>query len=269
MTGWLWLIAAAAAQEADLPTRARVVEVYDGDTFTLSTGDRVRLRGINTPEIKPPEPFALQAKSIAAKLVLNQTVTLHYSEPARDGYGRLLASIEVDGQDLATELLRAGMGHIFVIPPEQIDMAPMLVAQGEAREARRGIWKTRSYQGEMHITSFHANAPGRDQDNLNGEYMRVCNVSTQPLNLKGWALTNRHKQSYPLPDVTIPAGHTVLIISGPGAHQVDPTLQLQIYLNSETPVWDNARDKAMLLNANGEKVDWRSHSVKDPSKVTD
>ncbi|MEL6343365.1 MAG: thermonuclease family protein [Myxococcota bacterium] len=265
----VWLAASPLALADDPPTSARVVDVYDGDTFTLSNGDRVRLRGINTPEMKPPEPYALQAKAAASRMILNKTVTLHYSEPARDGYGRLLASIEVEGQDLATELIRQGYGHIFIIPPEQLDAAPMVAAQAEARAERRGIWKTRSYSGQMHITSFHPNAPGRDQDNLNGEYMRICNVSTEPLDFSGWMLKNRAKDEYTMPALTIPVGHTVMVFSGPGNHQDDPSLQLQVYLNNETPVWDNASEKAILYDTAGEKIDWRVHSVKDPSKVTD
>jgi len=156
-----------------------------------------------------------------------------------------------------------------VIQPETLGLKARIEARARARAAKRGIWKTRAYQGEMHITSFHANAPGPDSDNLNGEYMRICNVSAEPLNISGWKLQNRRKHELSLPNITIPAGHTIQVFSGAGTHQTDPSLQLQVFLNATEPVWNNAKDRAMLLDNNGEKVDWRIHAVSDPSKVTD
>jgi len=40
----------------------RVRNVYDGDTLTLVDERRVRLLGIDTPEMKPPQPFSEEAK---------------------------------------------------------------------------------------------------------------------------------------------------------------------------------------------------------------
>ena len=45
-----------------LPT---VVDVYDGDTVTLSTGDKVRLRWVNAPELQPQEAYGLEAREAA------------------------------------------------------------------------------------------------------------------------------------------------------------------------------------------------------------
>ena len=39
------------------PRYGRVVSVYDGDTYTLADGNKIRLRGVNTPELKPAEDF--------------------------------------------------------------------------------------------------------------------------------------------------------------------------------------------------------------------
>ena len=40
---------------------------------------------------------------------------------------------------------------------------PLLAAEAKARAARRGIWSTDAYQNDLHLTSFHANAPGPDE----------------------------------------------------------------------------------------------------------
>ena len=45
-----------------------VIKIYDGDTVTLSTGERVRLLQIDTPELSPAECFADEARITLTKL---------------------------------------------------------------------------------------------------------------------------------------------------------------------------------------------------------
>lgn len=61
-------VAGAAAVKPG-PATAVVTSVYDGDTFTLDTGDRVRLRWVNTPELKPAEDYGIEAKTLATTLL--------------------------------------------------------------------------------------------------------------------------------------------------------------------------------------------------------
>lgn len=250
------------------PENPVVASNYDGDTLTLQTGDKIRLSWVNTPELKPPEAFGKEARDLTRSLTEGRPVKLllQGTNP-RDGYGRLLAGILVDGQNLSLRLVEEGLGHVFVIPPEAYDMQPLVDAQAKARAARKGIWSTDHYQGTLHITSFHANAEGDDRENVNGEYLRVCNVTEQPVNVIGYRIGKEDGTSFELPDLTIPAGHTVLIQSGHGRHQTDPAQQLTIHLGSDTPIWDNARDKAVITDKYGARVDWRDHEVTS-GKVT-
>ena len=43
MFAWLLGVALGAAPSGPPPAEARVTSVYDGDTFTLATGDQIRL----------------------------------------------------------------------------------------------------------------------------------------------------------------------------------------------------------------------------------
>ena len=103
-----------AADPADLPPpkEAIVVAVYDGDTFTLDTGQKVRLRGVNTPELRPPEDYGIEARDSAANLLLNQKVTLTYGPVTKDGR-TTIASVQVKETDIETHLLEQGLGHIY------------------------------------------------------------------------------------------------------------------------------------------------------------
>lgn len=253
---------ATATPAAPPPATARVVSVYDGDTFTLDTGDRVRLRTVNTPELKPYEEMGDEARDAAQSFLINKQVTLIYGDPVRDHYGRLLAGAKVGDADLALYLVDRGLAHIFLVGPADGDIGPLLAAQAKARAAKLGIWKTDRFQGTLHITSFHANGRGDDRENLNGEYLRVCNITTEPLDLKGYKITDIQGNAWNLPAMTVPGGGSFEIHSGVGTNETDPTKPLVVYLGNDAPVWNNDKDRATLLDAAGKIQDVRDHEVK-------
>ena len=253
----------AVAQSADnAPDTGRVVQVYDGDTLTLESGDRIRLRWVNTPELRPKEDYGIEAREAAKALVLGKEVQLVFGKVKRDGYGRLIAGVEIDGTDLSTHLLELGLAHLFIIPPDDADHAARRAAQTKARSASRGIWSTERYEGVLHITSFHANADGDDRENVNGEYLRVCNVSDRPVDLDGFRISEQSGGSWTLPPLLVPPGHTFKIHSGKGSNQGDPSEQLAVFLGSDTPIWNNTRDRATLYDRHGRMIDSRLHAPK-------
>ena len=134
------LLTISVALAKDAPNRAIVVAVYDGDTFTLDNGDKVRLRGVNTPELRPKERFGIEARDAARELLLNETVWLTYGETKRDSYGRLIASVRTKDQDVGAHLLGLGLGHLFLIPPEGVDVPAYLKEQAKAKSKNIGIW---------------------------------------------------------------------------------------------------------------------------------
>ncbi len=244
------------------PTRATMASIYDGDTFTLDTGDKVRVSGVNTPELRPAEDYGVEAREAAEAFLSGHELTLVYGATERDSYGRLISWVEVDGQALAVHLVERGLGHVFLIPPNDTgDEAALLAAQEKARAARRGIWSTESYSGSFHFTSFHANAAGDDRENVNGEYLRLCNITTEAQSLDGFRITDATGASWDLPGIIVPAGHTVKIHSGRGDNQADPASQLAIFLGSPTPIWNNKEDRATLFDRYDAVVDTRLHSV--------
>jgi endonuclease YncB( thermonuclease family) len=241
-----------------------VTSVYDGDTFTLSTGEKVRLASVNTPELSPSEPYAVDGRDAAQAFLSSGTVMLHTGSTEKDGYGRIVAGATVNGKHLSEHLLGLGLAHLFLIPPvdADLDIPSLLAAQERAQRANRGIWSTEGYRGDLHITSFHANAAGDDRENVNGEYIRVCNITNHPLNLEGYALNDASGDRWVLPALTIPPGHTIRIHSGEGNSQTDPREQLTVFLGSPTPVWNNRYDKATLYDRYGRIMDVRVHETK-------
>jgi endonuclease YncB( thermonuclease family) len=129
--------------------------VHDGDTLTLADGRRVRVIGINTPEVAdsgPGEPFADEAtRAVRAYLSGSSTVLLLPGAAHRDRYGRLLAHVfRPDGGSLAAELLRRGLAWHVAVPPNLGYLDCYQGAQRVARTAARGVWS------QEYLSSDHA-----------------------------------------------------------------------------------------------------------------
>ena len=90
-----------------------VAWVVDGDTLRLDDGDRVRLLGIDAPEMHnlddPYDHSGQEARQCALQILGSQTISLRYGPRKRDAYGRILAwVILADGTNMDDELLRRG-----------------------------------------------------------------------------------------------------------------------------------------------------------------
>lgn len=235
------------------PEHAQVVSVYDGDTVTLATGDKVRLRWVNTPEMKPEEPWAREAKALTDGFVNGKDVRLSVAPSGRDGYGRIVAGLETDQGSLSLALLEAGYGHLFIIPPDDTDMRALLAAEERARAAKRGLWAT--WTGELHITSLHHNGAGDDVADPNVEYARICNISGKTLDLGGFKLRNNAGEEAVFPSVLLLPGHTVRVHSGIGDTVSNPNLGIEIHLGRKLEFWNNEGDVGTLYAPDGREID--------------
>ncbi len=136
---------------ADIDTRLGVTRVYDGDTVRLADGRKLRLIGINTPELGhgrgPDEPLADAARDRLQALLRTSgnRLDLQYGEDTYDHYGRLLAHAFLpDGRSLQVLLLREGLAAAVTVPPNTGHADCYFASEAAARTARRGIWKVRA-----------------------------------------------------------------------------------------------------------------------------
>lgn len=124
------------------PATAVVARVIDGDTIELSTGERVRYLMIDTPETTGTvECWGEEAKQYNISRVLGKTVTLTYDQVCHDAYDRLLAYIEVDGENLNRRMVAEGYACVLHIPPNGDDVVSDYNAvENSARAANAGLW---------------------------------------------------------------------------------------------------------------------------------
>ncbi len=133
------------SQEDRQGERVKVKYVIDGDTFTTRSGDKVRMLGINTPELfhgkQPDEPMAKIARKTLQGLIGNRSVTLQFAKEKRDRHGRLIAFVETsDGKDAQLELLKTGLAFAVVVGEAHDRVDEYLAAEKAAREAEMGVW---------------------------------------------------------------------------------------------------------------------------------
>jgi|TARA_R110000796_G_scaffold50909_8_gene120238 micrococcal nuclease len=94
--------------------------VYDGDTFRAflpphnKESQRVRLRGVDTPEIKgqckSESDNAIRARDFV-RLYLSRAKLIELKSVGRDKYKRVLADVHVDGVNLAQVLINNKLGR--------------------------------------------------------------------------------------------------------------------------------------------------------------
>ncbi|MFN2616297.1 MAG: thermonuclease family protein [Thermoleophilaceae bacterium] len=123
---------------------ATVTRVVDGDTVWLSGLGRVRLIGVDTPEVYGSVECFGPAASAYTKRVLRPGVRVRYrmGVEGRDRYGRALAYVWLRDGRLFNELLVArGYARPLTIPPNDRYAARFAADAERARAAGRGLWR--------------------------------------------------------------------------------------------------------------------------------
>ncbi len=107
-----------------------------GASFALTSGDTVRLSGIDTPQEEP-------ARQALEKLVAGQTLRITQVTKNIDRHGRMLAHAYLeDGRLIEAELLKQGLAVINDFTYQRSDaLEEMLDSERAARKAKRGIWQ--------------------------------------------------------------------------------------------------------------------------------
>ncbi len=135
-----------------------VAKVIDGDTIDVKTSrlktDRVRLIGIDTPEVvdprKPVQCFGPQASTEAHKLLDGQRVKLlpDTSQDDQDKYGRLLRYVFLaDGTLINQKLIAEGFAHEYTYDKPYQAQGTFRQVETAAKAAGLGFWNAKTCNG--------------------------------------------------------------------------------------------------------------------------
>ena len=132
------------------PVLGTVSEIVDGDTIKAETGrgvERVRLIGVNTPEVDHSGPdddcFGEESKAYLTAMIKGKRIWLTFDEECQDQYGRTLAYVH-RGTDqhsfVQRMLLQGGWASAYAVQPNVSFRALFESDQALAQSTNEGIW---------------------------------------------------------------------------------------------------------------------------------
>lgn len=153
MKRWLLFVsilasALVAAQFSGAEVQAQtamVASVYDGDTLTLTNGQRVRLLQIDTPELGSGECYSRAARTallnlapVGSRIVLEADARLDKV----DRYGRLLRYVHRGSMNVNLQLVKRGAAAPYFYGGDRGRYAARLLSEAQkAKTAKRGLWR--------------------------------------------------------------------------------------------------------------------------------
>jgi micrococcal nuclease len=124
---------------------ARVVSVADGDTIELTRLGKVRLIGVDTPEVYfGAECFGRRASDYTKRVLRpGRQVRYRVGVEPRDRFDRTLAYVWLaDGRMFNEMLVRRGYATPLTIAPNDEYAERFDAAAERASDARRGLWQS-------------------------------------------------------------------------------------------------------------------------------
>lgn len=182
---------ANSCTKLETATLASVARVIDADTLELMDGRRIRLIGIDAPELgyrgQQDEPFAREGKrALEQKLAsVGNRIWVQLGQEPKDRYDRLLADLFFpDESSVQGWLLEQGWAmQVFIAP--NLEYADCLQPMEQiAQQAQRGIWSLTEYSPGIRSTQVPQDVKGAVI--VLGEVQRVGSSRTNLwLNLDG------------------------------------------------------------------------------------
>jgi micrococcal nuclease len=130
----------ASSGTADAGPSCQVDRVSDGDTIRCAGGVRIRLTGIDTPELDQGALGRLSREALEALVPPGTRVRLEMDVRSSDQYGRTLAYVWRDSVMVNRAMLREGWALLYTVPPNVRYVESFRAAEDSARAARRGHW---------------------------------------------------------------------------------------------------------------------------------
>ena len=123
-----------------------VIKVYDGDTITLSNGDRIRLLQIDAPELSPAECHGEASRNALVQL-LNYpgllTLKADKNLDKVDRYGRQLRYVFIGKTNINLKLVEIGAAAPYFYKGERgMYSSQILEAAQNAKAKSLGLWKS-------------------------------------------------------------------------------------------------------------------------------
>jgi endonuclease YncB( thermonuclease family) len=116
--------------------QAKVIAISDGDSLTVRANDqtiRVRLAQIDAPERR--QAWGQRSRQVLSQLIGGKTVLV--MPHGTDRYGRTLATLTVQGEDINRAMVEKGAAWAY---SSYVRDPAIVAAQVRAQAAQQGLW---------------------------------------------------------------------------------------------------------------------------------
>jgi endonuclease YncB( thermonuclease family) len=231
-----------------------ITAVIDGDTIEVDTSDGqldIRLVATNAPE--KGECYSDEARQHLAGAE-GSTTTLEIV--GVDQFDRTLAHVFVGERHLNLEMVVNGLAIASTPAGGDVYGDEILAAEQAAYDRRLGLWNATACGASeqpasvaIDPTGSFPDPGGPDEDDLDGETIRLVNSGTVDIDLSSWVLRDESSRNR----YTFPNG----VVLRPGA-RITVTSADAGWSPGGGPVWNNDGDMALLQDGLGTVVArWR------------
>ncbi|MEO8199051.1 MAG: thermonuclease family protein [Gemmatimonadota bacterium] len=134
-----------ARREVDTTSACQVDRIADGDTFYCAGGEKVRLIGVDAPELNQGVPGRRSQDALTRMIPPGTVLRLELDVQPKDRYGRTLAYAWRDSGMINERMVRDGWALQYTVPPDIRYSARFRAAERAARIGEAGLWRDQGF----------------------------------------------------------------------------------------------------------------------------
>ena len=222
----------------------RIDRVIDGDTVQVN-GTSIRLLGINTPE--HGERYFQEAKDFMENQVLNKTVRLEFGKEKQDRYGRTLAYIFLNGENINLKVVEMGLGN-FYFPS----------GKDKYYDKFSSAWNSCANLASENLCKKSDDICSKcivlENFNSKDEIITLRNICNFSCDLTNWDIKDEGRKHFDFPSFVLNGGNEINILTGNGSDSKDT-----FYWKNQDYVWTETGDTLFLRDSENGLVLWKSY----------
>lgn len=219
-----------------------VERIIDGDTIVMNDNTHIRLLGINSPEKN--EFYDIEATNSLIEMIANKTVILEYGKDRTDLYGRTLAYVILDGENINVEQVRRGFANTFIYNND------------EYTSALNEAWNECLANGKnLCEKSNNKCASCIELENLDLKKQEVSfyNNCSFDCDLTKWNIKDEGRKNFYFGNFILGSNKEANVIVGNYSDNED-----NLFWKGYDYVWTSTGDTLFLRDENGKLVLWKS-----------
>lgn len=225
--------------------KVQITRIVDGDTVDSSIG-KIRFLGINTPETSSHEKYAEQAKEFLASKISNKKVLLEYGNEKKDLYGRTLAYIYLNNEEINLEIVRKGLANFYFPKGKDMHYSDYKQAWNDCISDNINLCKK--------STDRCANCIKLKTFDVSSQTVQFENICEMDCDMTNWDIKDEGRKHFKFPNFILKPKSIVTIKVGKKANT-----QNTFYWKGYSYVWTRTGDTLFLRDTNGDLVLWSNY----------